>query len=80
MKNLTKDGFSLKSSLFFILPSLIGVLLFMIPINFNGEITIPVAILSKFLAKSLGDSLTFIITIAICTSAIVSIITKIFKS
>lgn len=79
MKNLTKDGFSLKSSLFFILPSLIGVLLFMIPINFNGEITIPVAILSKFLAKSLGDSLTFIITIAICTSAIVSVITKIFK-
>lgn len=79
MKNLTKDGFSLKSALLFIIPSLLGIILFIIPINFNGEITIPVAILSKFLAKALGDYLTSIITIAICISATMSILTKIFK-
>lgn len=79
MKNLTKDEISLKSPLFFIVPSLIGMFLFMIPISFNGEITIPIAILSKFLTKSLGDSLTLIITIAICISAIMSIIAKVFK-
>lgn len=79
MKNLTNDKFSLKDSLTFIIPSLIGIILFMIPIKFNGEITIPVALMSKFLANSLEGYLTAIITLMVCISAIFSIITKIFK-
>lgn len=79
MNKLTKDKSSLKSSLLFIIPSLIGILLFIIPINFNGEITIPISILSKFSANFIGPYLTFIIAITICASAIISIITKIFK-
>ena len=79
MKNITKDRFSINASLAFIIPSLIGVLLFMIPIKFNGEITIPVALMSKFLANLLGDYLTAIITLTVCISAILSIIARIFK-
>ena len=79
MNKLTNDKTSLKLSLTFIIPSLIGVLLFIIPINFNGEITIPVALMSKFLANALGGYLTVIITLMISISAICSIITKIFK-
>lgn len=79
MENTTRDKFPLKTSLIFIIPSLIGILLFMVPIKFNGEITIPVALMAKFLANSLEDYLTSIITLMICISAIFSIITKIFK-
>ena len=79
MKNITKDKFSINASLAFIIPSLIGILLFMIPIKFNGEITIPVALMSKFLANLLGDYLTAIITLTVCISAILSIIARIFK-
>ena len=79
MKKLTKDKFSLKSSLTFIIPSLIGILLFIVPIKFNGEITIPIALMSKFLANMLEGYLTATITLIICISAICSIITKIFK-
>lgn len=79
MENITKDKFSFKTSLAFIIPSLIGILLFMVPIKFNGDITIPVALLSKFLANSLEGYLTAIITLIVCISAILSIITKIFK-
>ncbi len=79
MENTTKDKFPLKTSLIFIIPSLIGILLFMVPIKFNGEITIPVALMSKFLANSLEGYLTSIITLIICISAIFSIITKVFK-
>lgn len=79
MKNITKDRFSINASLAFIIPSLIGILLFMIPIKFNGEITIPVALMSKFLANLLGDYLTAIITLTVCISAILSIIARIFK-
>ena len=79
MKNITKDKFSINDSLSFIIPSLIGVLLFIIPIKFNGEITIPVALMSNFLASSIGEYLTTIITIAVCISALLSVITKFFK-
>ena len=79
MKNITKDKFSINDSLAFIIPSLIGVLLFMIPIKFNGEITIPVALMSNFLASSIGEYLTTIITLVICISAIITVLTKFFK-
>ncbi|MGG7059608.1 YjiH family protein [Clostridium tertium] len=79
MNKLTNDKFSLKSSLTFIIPSLVGILLFIVPIKFNGEITIPVALMSKFLATMLDGYLTTIITLIICISAICSIITKILK-
>jgi nucleoside recognition membrane protein YjiH len=77
--NSTKNRSSLKSPLLFIIPSLLGIILFMIPIKYNGEITIPVAILSNFLADVLGNGLTSIITITVCVSAVISVITKIFK-
>ena len=79
MKNSTKDNFSIKTKLTFIIPSLLGVLLFIIPIKFNGEITIPIALMSKFLGKLLGNYLTLIITIIICLSAIFSVLAKVAK-
>ncbi len=63
----------------FIIPSLIGVVLFMIPIPFNGEITIPVALLSNSIINILEESLPAITATIICISAICTIITKIVK-
>ncbi len=65
--------------LLFIIPSLIGVVLFMIPIPFNGEITIPVALLSNSIINILEESLPAITATIICISAICTIITKIVK-
>ncbi|MBE6053382.1 MAG: YjiH family protein [Clostridium sartagoforme] len=79
MKNTTEGKFSITNSLAFIIPSLIGVLLFMVPIKFDGEITILVALMSNFLTSLLGDYLTAIITVTVCISAILSVITKLFK-
>ena len=45
--SFSENKFNFKNNIKFILPSLLGVLLFMIPINYNGNITIPVAILSS---------------------------------
>ena len=41
-----KTKVSLKDKLKFIIPSLIGVLLFIIPIKHEGDVTIPIAIFS----------------------------------
>ena len=53
---------NIKNNLKFILPSLLGIILFMIPIKYNDQITIPVAIFSNALVNFLGSSLIYIIT------------------
>ncbi|WP_230499971.1 YjiH family protein [Sutcliffiella rhizosphaerae] len=63
----------------FIIPSLIGILLFMTPVKFNDEITIPIAILSNLLGDFLGDSIPFIMTIIIAITALATVMTKIIK-
>jgi nucleoside recognition membrane protein YjiH len=70
---------TIKDTLKFILPSLLGVLLFMTPIKNDGEITIPVAILSKIVINFLGSYTTYIITLIIVISGILSLATYIFK-
>lgn len=56
----------------FLLPSLLGVFLFITPIPYNGSVTIPVAILAKLFTARLGDWATWLITGLICSSALVS--------
>ena len=69
----------LKNNLKFILPSLLGIILFMIPIKYNNQITIPIAIFSSGLVDYLGESLIYIITLVLVISAVMSTITTIFK-
>ncbi|MFS0783928.1 YjiH family protein [Bacillus sp. 1P06AnD] len=67
----------LQSSLFlFIIPSLLGVLLFMTPLPYGGEITIPIAILSTGLKNYLGDSIPYIMTFIIVLTTILTIAAK----
>jgi nucleoside recognition membrane protein YjiH len=63
----------------FIIPSLIGIILFMIPFKYEGEYTIPVAMLSNLLSGILGNSLPTIITLLITFTGIMTIIYKLFK-
>ena len=79
LNSFSQNKFNFKNNIKFILPSLLGVLLFMIPINYNGNITIPVAILSSKLTDILGISLPYIIAITLVISGIITFITFIFK-
>lgn len=74
-----KENITFKDNIKFILPSLLGVLLFMTPLKSNGEITIPVAILSKIVVNLLGSYIIPIITSIIVISGILSLITYISK-
>lgn len=60
--------------LVFLIPSLIGLFLFMAPISYNGEITIPVAILAKGLISILDSYLVPVITAVITFTAIASLL------
>ena len=63
----------------FILLSSLGVFLFMVPLSKDGQVVIPVAILSNKLREFLGGSLLYIVTALIIFSATATIITKTFK-
>lgn len=79
MSDKAKKKYSSTDYSRFLLPSLIGIILFMIPLKFQGEYTIPVAILSKGVAGLLEPALPTIITLLITFTGIMTIIYKIAK-
>lgn len=63
----------------FLIPSLMGIFLFIIPIRYNGEMTIPIAILSGSIQSLLGTYLPVIMMVIIELTLIGTIIAKLFK-
>jgi len=63
----------------FIIPSLLGILLFVIPISINGEISVTVALLANFIQTLFGETLPYIATFIIFLTAVVSLYTKVFQ-
>ena len=80
MNNNSKCNYRTSSLLKFIIPSLIGVLLFMTPFKIEGQFTIPFAFLSNKLVELFNDFLPLIVTILISISAIGSIVIKFYKT
>ena len=79
MNKISKINFKISSLLKFIIPSSLGIFLFMIPIRIGGDFTIPIAFLSNFLVKSFNHILPLIAFILICISALGSIFIKTIK-
>ncbi|MCF7484427.1 YjiH family protein [Vibrio sp. A2-1] len=63
----------------FLIPSLIGLFLFMAPISYQGDLTIPVAILAKSIQAVFGESLVAIITAIVAFMSVASVLSTIFK-
>ena len=63
-----------KSLMNFLIPSIIGVIIFMIPVKFDGEWTIIVKIFADFIAKTIGDYLPALCTIIITISFVMSVL------
>ncbi|MFA0413104.1 YjiH family protein [Vibrio renipiscarius] len=61
----------------FFIPSLIGVFLFMAPVSYNGDITIPVAILAKSIQALFGDFLIEIVTAIVAFMAAASLLCRV---
>ena len=58
----------------FIVPSIIGILLFMIPVKYDGSWTICVKILADFIGGAIGGVLPLLCVIIVTVSAILSTI------
>tara|TARA_R110001583_G_scaffold9433_10_gene44807 strand:+ start:10039 stop:11391 length:1353 start_codon:yes stop_codon:yes gene_type:complete len=73
---MTKKNHDLQTILTFLVPSLIGLILFMMPISYEGNITIPIAIVAKALQSMLADSLTLIVTCIVLFTALMTLAHK----
>jgi len=63
----------------FLVPSLIGVFLFMTPISTSQGMTIPIAVMAKAVQAMMLGSAQAIITLIICITGVISVIAKVFK-
>lgn len=83
VENLTQNKktnkYTIKEYIKFLIPSFIGVLLFMIPMPLNGQVTIPIAFLSNSMQSLLSSYLPLITTVIIVLSFALTLITKLFK-
>ena len=77
--NTEQPKYSLKHIFTFIIPSFIGLLLFMTPVSYQDALTIPIAILAKSLQGALSNSLTLVVTVIVVITAIASTLTKLLK-
>lgn len=77
--NTVSSSKSKKNFWVFLIPSLLGLFLFMAPISFQGELTIPVAILAGALKDLLGDLIVPIITFVIGFMSVATILNKVAK-
>ncbi|MDO5519684.1 MAG: YjiH family protein [bacterium] len=76
---MEKSNRNLQNYLKFILPSLVGIVLFILPINDHGQFTIPIAVLSNLLMEFFAKYINVILVVLICTSFFGSILIKVIK-
>ncbi|WP_019529046.1 YjiH family protein [Dasania marina] len=63
----------------FLIPSLIGVLLFLTPITYEGKQTIVIGLLSDFIRQALGAALPLLVTVTFVLSGIMSSYVSLLK-
>ncbi|MDS9471503.1 YjiH family protein [Sporosarcina pasteurii] len=81
MTTLSKDGTTKEKYgvLKFIIPSLIGVLLFLVPIKVNGEFTIGIGVLASSLLNLFGEQIPLFILVMLGITMVITLATVTFK-
>lgn len=59
------NEFNMKEKLIFFIPSIIGVILFLLPLNYDGKINIGVGYLAELFKNNVGYLLPTIVTIIV---------------
>lgn len=72
-----KHSYTLGEHLKFIIPSLIGILLFIVPIKTGEGMTIPIAVLANWVQDLLADQLSLIMMMIITITAILTVMARI---
>ncbi|ROQ30392.1 YjiH family protein [Gallaecimonas pentaromativorans] len=72
-------GSRLRNYLMFLIPSLIGIGLFMTPLRYQGDITIAIAVVAKSFKALLEGVMPILLTLIVSLSALVTVFCQLFK-
>ncbi len=75
----TDQRYDLKVWLTFLIPSLIGVFLFMTPVPAGEVMTIPIAVMAKVIQGAFSEIALGLIAVIICITGVLSLIFSVFK-
>src|SRR5699024_1630896 len=75
-ENMEKKSYKPGDHLKFIIPSLIGVFLFMTPVSSGDGLTIPIAVLAGWVQEALAGQLSAIMMIIIVLTAVMTVIAR----
>lgn len=75
----TKRSFNMTTFLTFLIPSLAGLVLFVTPVSYRGDVSIPVALLAGALKSALGERLPGIVTAIILFAAAMTLVAKLTR-
>ncbi|MFC7322694.1 YjiH family protein [Halobacillus campisalis] len=73
-------SYTSKQLMKFLIPSIIGVLLFLVPVSFNGSVTIGLGIMADGLQAAISDYIPLFMTIVLWTSVLGSFLIKTISS
>jgi nucleoside recognition membrane protein YjiH len=76
---MNKQTYSFQNYLKFLIPSFIGIFLFIVPVTYQEELTIPVAMMAQIVQDTLGHSLPGITTALMVLSAALTVFIKLLK-
>ncbi|MGM0897901.1 MAG: YjiH family protein [Bacillota bacterium] len=81
MTSIPKEGQELPRSATwkFLIPSLIGALLFLVPVSYDGQITIGVGILASFLLSTFGEWIPGFIVVLLGFSAVAGLVSTVAR-
>ena len=65
--------FTLSTWLLFLVPSILGIVLFMVPVKFGGDLKVPIAILADLLSEKVAPIMPWTATIILIISALGSV-------
>lgn len=74
-----KDLISKRNILMFLIPSIVGVVFFMFPVEYSDQTSIPVAVVAKILQKSLASIIIELVCGIIFISAALTIFCSVFR-
>ncbi|MGL5694942.1 MAG: hypothetical protein ACRCXA_12750, partial [Peptostreptococcaceae bacterium] len=71
--------YTVKEIINFIIPSIIGIILFLLPLNYGGKINIGIGYLADLFKSNFGEYLPALMTIVVVLSTVLSLVAVIFK-
>ncbi|WP_165905071.1 YjiH family protein [Parashewanella curva] len=74
-----KQKYNIKNILTFAIPSLLGLLFFMTPVQYDGNITIPIAVVAKFLQSEFTHIIHPLLVISVVAMSVLTLAVKAIK-